>query len=52
VNRQHQLLEVVLTRHALGRLSNAPHGRQEQPDEDGQDAEDDEELGEGERVAR
>src|SRR5262249_7202317 len=42
------LFQVVRTLHAVGRLPNLLHGREEQPDQDGNDGNDDEQFDQGE----
>jgi hypothetical protein len=47
---QADLLEVVGTLHAGGRLADLLHGRQQQSDEDGDDGDHHQQLDEGERT--
>ena len=51
VEGQPELLEVVGTMHAIGRLADLLYGRQEQGDQDGDDGNDNQELDEGEPAA-
>ena len=48
VGGQANLLEIVLAFHAVGRLANFLHGRQQEADEDRDDGDDDEQLDERE----
>jgi hypothetical protein len=52
VHRQADLLEVVLTADAVGRLANLLHGGEQQADQDGNDGDDHQQLDQRERGAR
>ena len=51
VHAQADLLEVVLALRACGRFADLLHGRNEQPDQDGDDGDDDEQFNQRERSA-
>jgi hypothetical protein len=51
VQRQAELFEVVLALRPVGRLAHLLYGGQQQPDQDGDDGDDNEQLDEGEPAA-
>ncbi len=52
MQRQHNLLEIVLTLGAGGGFAHLLHGRQQQANENGDDGDDDQQLNQGETTPK